>query len=169
MEVVALDGTYCFTMILLERINVSIYFILPYVLPVSRYRDNIFPAVKIYPAMSRTVIFAVDFVINVFRTVTAWIVLLYRQYRPTHAFTYTHNLCADQPLKRKRHFFRCAANKKIWHLEAIRRAVILDVDFVINGGQDGHCVKHIGSIHTETHSHTRIFVRRSAINVTFCE
>ena len=32
----------------------------------------------------------------------------------------------------KRHFFRCSANTKIWHLEAIRRAVIFDVDFVIN-------------------------------------
>ena len=28
--------------------------------------------------------------------------------------------------------------KEIWHLEAIRRAVIFDVDFVINGGQDAH-------------------------------
>ena len=42
---------------------------------------------------------------------------------------------------------------EIWHLEAIRRAVISDVDFVINGGQDSHCVNRIiGSIHT----HSRI-------------
>ena len=111
-------------------------------------------------------IFAVDFVINAFRTATTWIV--YRQY--THTFTYMHAyLCADQRLKPKRQFFRCAANKEIWHLEAFGRAVIFDVDFVINGGQDGHCVNriHIGSIHT--HSHTCIFVRRSAINFTFCE
>ena len=58
----------------------------------------------------------------------------------THIHIHAY-LCADQPLKRKRHFFRCATNKDIclyiWHLEAIRRAVIFDVDFVINGGQDG--------------------------------
>ena len=48
----------------------------------------------------------------------------------THIHAY---LCADQPLKPKRHFFPCAANKEIWHLEAIRRAVIFDVDFVIDG------------------------------------
>ena len=36
---------------------------------------------------------------------------------------YTHiHIHAD--LCKKRHFFRCSANKKIWHLEAIRRAVI---------------------------------------------
>ena len=67
-----------------------------------------------------------------------------RSLRGSYIFAiYTHihihaYLCADQPLKRKRHFFRCAASKEIWHLEAIRRAVIFDVDFVINGGQDGH-------------------------------
>ena len=43
--------------------------------PVPRC-DNFYPAVKNCPAMSMSinVIFAVDFVINVFRTVTAWIV-----------------------------------------------------------------------------------------------
>ena len=60
----------------------------------------------------------------------------------THIHIHTY-LCADQPLKPRRHFFRCAANKEIWHLEAICRAVIFDVDFVINGGQDGHSVNRI--------------------------
>ena len=46
------------------------------VLFVYRCRDNFYPAVKIVPAMCRTVIFAVDFVLNVFRTVTAWIVYI---------------------------------------------------------------------------------------------
>ena len=44
----------------------------------------------------------------------------------------------------------CAANKELWHLEAIHRAVIFDVDFVINGGQDGHCVTCISAICTHT-------------------
>ena len=52
---------------------------------------------------------------------------IYRQY--THTFTYTQ-ICAH--ICYKRHFLRCSANKKIWHLEAIRRAMIFDVDFVIN-------------------------------------
>ena len=66
--------------------------------PVGVRRDNFYPAVKFFPgydidSMSRTVIFAVNFVINVFRTVTAWIVgPIYRQY--THTFTYTH-ICAQ--------------------------------------------------------------------------
>ena len=54
-----------------------------------RCRGNFFPAVNIFPAIRRAVIFDVDFVINVvrrLRTVTAWIV--YQQY--THTFTYTH-------------------------------------------------------------------------------
>ena len=51
---------------------------------------------------------AVDFVINVFRTVTAWIVYIGSIHIHIHAY-----LCADQPLKSKRHFFRCAANKEI--------------------------------------------------------
>ena len=51
---------------------------------------------------------AVDFVIHVFRTVTVWIV--YRQCIHIHIHAY---LCADQPLKSKRHFFRRAANKEI--------------------------------------------------------
>ena len=59
------------------------------------------------------------------------------------------------------YLFRCAANKEIWHLEAIRRAVIFDVDFMINGGHD----LYISAVCR----HTRIFVCRSAINVTFCE
>ena len=52
---------------------------------------------------------------------------IYRQYK--HTFTYMH-ICAQ--ICCKRHFFRYSANKKIWHLEALRRAVIFDVDFVIN-------------------------------------
>ena len=121
-----------------------------------------FRAVKFFPAIRKAVIFDVDFVINVVRTVTAWIVYISAVYTHIHIHAY---LCAYQPLKPKRHFSRSAANKEIWHLEAIRRAVI----FVINGGQDGHCVKriYIGSIHT--HSYTRIFLLRSAINLTFCE
>ena len=50
--------------------------------------------------MSRTVIFAVDFVINVFRTITAWIVYIGSMY--THIHIHAHS-CEDQ--KRKRHFF----------------------------------------------------------------
>ena len=64
-------------------------------------------------------IFDVDFVINVVRTVTAWIVYISAVYTQIHIHAY---LCADQPLNPKRHFFRCAANKEIWHLEAIRGA-----------------------------------------------
>ena len=72
---------------------------------------------------------------------------------------YTHiqihaYLCTDQPLKPKCHFFCCAANKEIWHLEAIRRAVIFDVDFVINDDQEGHSVNlYVGNIHTFTYMH----------------
>ena len=72
----------------------------------------------------------------------------------THIHIHSY-LCTDQPLNRKRHFFRSAANKEIWHLETIRRAVILDVDFVINGGQDGHCVnrRYRQYTHTFTYKH----------------
>ena len=94
---------------------------------------------------------------------------IYQQYAHcTHINIHAY-LCSDQPLKRKRHFFCCTANKEIWHLVAIRRAVIFDVDFVINGEQDGHCVNgilYIGSRPIHTLSHTRIVVHRSAINVT---
>ena len=79
---------------------------------------------------------------------------IYRQY--THTFTSMH-ICAQISRKSLNVTFS-AANKEIWHLEAIRRAVIFDMDFVINGGQDGHCVNriYIGNIHTHTHSHTCI-------------
>ena len=70
-------------------------------------------------------------------------------------------VCEDQPLKRKRHFFRCAANKEIWHLEAIRRAVIFDVDFVTNGGQDGHCATCISAVCTHTFTYMHICVQIS--------
>ena len=77
----------------------------------------------------------------------------------THTFTYTH-LCADQPLKPKRHFLAALRIRKYGTgLEAIRSAVIFDVDFVINGGKDGHCVS---AISMNMHSHTRIFVCSSA-------
>ena len=72
-------------------------------------------------------------------------------YTHIHAYLY-----ADQPLKRKRHFFRCAANKEIWHLKNIRRAVIFDVDFMINGGQDGHYVNRIYRQYTRTFTYTHI-------------
>ena len=72
-----------------------------------------------------------------------------------HAVAY---LCADQPLKPKRHFFRCAANKEIWHLEAIRRALIFDVNFVINGGQDGHGVTRISAVCTHTFTYMHIYL-----------
>ena len=45
----------------------------------------------------------------------------------THTFTYTH-ICAQ--ICYKRHFFRCSANKKIWHLEAIRRATLRIASFL---------------------------------------
>ena len=85
----------------------------------------------------------------------------------THIHIHAY-LCADQPLKRKRYFFHCTANKEIWHLVAIRRAVIIDIGFR-DKWWSGRSLResYIGSIHTL--SHTSIFVRRSAINVTFCE
>ena len=52
---------------------------------------------------------------------------MYRQY--THTSAYTH-ICAQ--IGYKRHFYRCSANKEIWLLAAIRRAVIFDPDLVIN-------------------------------------
>ena len=45
----------------------------------------------------------------------------------THTFTYTH-ICAQ--ICYKRHFFRWSANKKIWHLEAIRRAALRIASFL---------------------------------------
>ena len=63
---------------------------------------------NIFPAIRRAVIFDVDFVINVVRTVTARIAYnlsaVYTHIR-IHAY-----VCADQPLKLERHFFRCSAN-----------------------------------------------------------
>ena len=52
---------------------------------------------------------------------------IHRQY--THTFTYTHIFCADQLYTS---FFRSSANKEICDLEAIRRAVIFYLNFVIN-------------------------------------
>ena len=87
---------------------------------------------------------------------------IYRQY--THTFTYTE-ICAH--ICYKRHFFRCSANKKIWHLEAIRRAMIFWRWFRDKCWQNGHCVNRIYRQYTHTHSHTRRSVRIFAINVTF--
>ena len=78
--------------------------------------------------------------------VTAWIV--YIGSIRTHSRIFVCRSAAIN-LNRKRHFFRCAANKEIWHMECIRRAVIFDVDFVINGGQDGHCMNCMWAIFTK--------------------
>ena len=53
---------------------------------------------------------------------------IHRQY--THTFTYTHFFFAQNSCKR--HFFRSSANKEIFDLKAIRRAVIFYLHFVIN-------------------------------------
>ena len=74
---------------------------------------------------------------------------IYRQY--TRTFTSMH-ICAQISRKSLNVTFS-AANKEIRHLEAIRRAVIFDMDFVINGGQDGHCVNRIYRQYTHTHMH----------------
>ena len=102
---------------------------------------------KKFPAIRKAVIFDVDFVIN-WSERSLRGSYIYWQYTHIHIHAY---LCPDQSLKPKRHFFRCAANKEMWHLEAIRRAVIFEVDFVINGGHDGHCVNRIGSMHTHSY------------------
>ena len=73
-----------------------------------RCRDHFFPAVKIVPPMSRTVMSAVDFVINEERSLRGSYISAVYIHIHIHAY-----LCADQPLKSKRHFFRCAANKEI--------------------------------------------------------
>ena len=126
-----------------------------------RCRDHFFPPVKIFPAIHRVVIFDVDFVINVVRTVTAWIV--------SAVYTHTHNsvhayLCLDQ-----RHFFRCSAIMAPGGYSQ-------SCDF-----RRGFCDKwlsgrslresYISAVYTHIHIHriTCIFVRRSAINITFCE
>ena len=44
-------------------------------------------------------------------------------------YAYMH-ICAQ--IGYKRHFYRCSANKEIWLLATIRRAVIFYPDFVIN-------------------------------------
>ena len=54
---------------------------------------------------------------------------VHRQY--THTFTYTHIL-AQISCRPTRHFFRRSANKEICDLDAIRRAVIFYLNFVIN-------------------------------------
>ena len=112
-------------------------------------------------AIRRAMIFDVDFVINVIKSVTAWIVYI----GSIHTHSHTRIIiCAH--ICYKRNFFRCSANKKIWHLEVIRRAMLFDVDFVINVVKTVTVwIVYIGSINT--HSHTRRSVRIFAINVTF--
>ena len=52
---------------------------------------------------------------------------IHRQY--THTFTNTHIFAQ---ISYKRHFFRCSANKEIWLLATISRAVKLYMNFLIN-------------------------------------
>ena len=85
---------------------------------------------KIFPAVRRTVIFDVDFLIFIcgqnghcVNRTPVYIASIH---------THSHIRIFVGRSANKRHFFRCYANKVIWHLEAIRRAVIFDVDFVIN-------------------------------------
>ena len=128
----------------------------------TRCRDTFLPAVTFFPAMSKTVIFAVDFVINVF--CVDRISAVCRPY--THSHTHIF-VCRSAD---KRHFFRCSANKVAPGPGGYSQSCDFRGFSDHKCGQNRHCVTHIiyiGSIHT--HSHTRIFVCRSAINVTFCE
>ena len=65
-------------------------------------------------------------------------------------------LCADQPLKPLQSLFFAALRIRKYGTLAIRRAVIFDVDFVINGGQESGLSLHdlyIGSMYTHIHIH----------------
>ena len=76
---------------------------------------------------------------------------IYRQYVHTHS--HTRIICA-QISRQSLNVTFFAANKEI--LASIHRAVIFDVDFVINGGQDGHSVNRNYRQYTYTFTYTHI-------------
>ena len=79
---------------------------------------------------------------------------IHRHY--THTFTYTHIFGADQLYTSL--FFAALRIWKIWHLEAIRRAVLFYMNFVINMPRTMTArIIYIDNIHTHIHTHTHTF------------